>query len=209
MVLSDAIIDCVDTIGFQGGKAVADLRVTEHSIRTGPKELTDFYYSSTMAGPSERAWTSRSFPNNRGSHSIYASAFWETSKFVFFSEKRRPVGLKLTYRVPTLSRADGTVEIDVNGQRVAQVPVGRAWQTLELSILSDCVVDGTNEIVIAWPREDDGAEAALGRVADTLIARRLPYFYRVFGEIHSLLVFDPSGFSTDSSETHSVDWTGR
>jgi hypothetical protein len=209
MVLSDAIIECVDAIGFPGAKDVSDLRIREHSIRTGPKELTDFYYSSTMAGPTERAWTSRSFPNNRGSHGIYASAFWEKSKFVFFSEKRRPAGLKLTYRVPTLSISDGTVEIDVNGHPVAHVPVGRTWQTLEFSILSDYVVDGTNEIVITWPKNEDGSEGALARAADTLIARRLPYFYEVFGEIHSLLVFDASGFSAAFSETHSVDWTGR
>src|SRR5580704_6160712 len=79
LVLSEAVVKCVSAIGFDIGKEVSELRVKEHSPSTGPKELTDFYYSSAIPGPSERAWTSRSLPTNRGSHSIYASAFWETS----------------------------------------------------------------------------------------------------------------------------------
>ena len=191
MVLSEAIVKCVKAIGLDIGKDVSDLRSKEHSIRTGPKELTDFYYSSAMLGPTERSWTSRSFTQNHGSHCIYASAFLETSKFIFFAEKGQPVGLKFTYRVPTSSTSAGTVEIDVNGHRVARVPAGRTWQTLEMSILGNYVADGINEIVITWPNEDEGSEAVLGRAADTLDARRLPHFYRLFGEIYALIAFDP------------------
>jgi hypothetical protein len=54
------------------------------------------------------------------------------------------------------------------------------------------VVDGTNEIVISWPDEVASSGIQLGRAADALGARRLPYFYRVYGEIHALSVFDPS-----------------
>ena len=125
------LLNALSAIGFEIGKEVSDLRVKEHSIRTGPKELTDFYYSSTIPGPSERAWTSRSFATNRGSHCIYASAFWETSKFVFIGEKGRPIGLRFTYRVPTSSLCHSTVEIDVNGHRVTQAPAVQTWQTLE------------------------------------------------------------------------------
>jgi hypothetical protein len=100
-----------------------------------------------------RAWTSRSLPTNRGSHSIYASAFWETSKFVFIGEKAQPVGLRLTYRVPTSPLCNGAVEIDVNGHRVAQAPADPTWRTLEMLIESNYVVDGTNEIVVTWPDE--------------------------------------------------------
>jgi hypothetical protein len=201
MVLGDAVVQCVNAIGLDIGKEVSDLRVQEHAIRTGPKELTDFYYSSAMIDPAERAWTSRSFSTNRGSHSIYASAFWETSKFIFFADKGQPVGLKFTYRVPTSSSSGGTVQIAVNGHRVEQAPVGRGWQTLEIAISSTYVVDGINEIVITWPKEGDSSQVELDRAADALLARRLPRFYRVFGEIHALTVFDPSG----SGALHSGD----
>jgi hypothetical protein len=189
LVLSEAIAKCLGTIGRDIGKAVSDLRVKEHSVSTGPKELTDFYYSSAIPGPSERAWTSRSCLNNRGSDCIYASALWRTSKFLFFAEKGLPIGLKLTYRVPTLPLSGGTVEIDVNGHRAAQLSGSRTWQTQEISVLGVCVVDGMNEIIVTWPDDDGCDEAAAHRVADALLAAGpLPFFYRVFGEIHALSV---------------------
>lgn len=191
MTLAGAVVECLGDTAEQ----VADLRAKEHSTITGPKELTEFYYSSAMAGPSERAWTSRSFLTNRGSHRIYAAAFWETSRFVFFAEAGRPVGLKLTSRVPNSSMPDGHVGVQVNGQSVAQAPAGQAWNTLELSVLGTSVLGGMNEIIITWPNPEDRSADALGRAADTLIAGGLPSFYRIFGEIHSLVVSDPPGLS--------------
>jgi hypothetical protein len=175
-------------------KEVLDLRVKEHSPKNGPKELTEWYYSSGIPGPSERAWTSRSLPNNRGSHNIYASAFWETSKFVFISEKGQTIGLRFTYRVPASSLTDGSVEIEVNGYRMARAPADQTWRTLETVIAGNYVIDGTNEIIITWPDEENASQMQLGRAADALGARRLPYF-RVYGEIHAVSVFDPSGVS--------------
>jgi hypothetical protein len=188
-------------------KEISNLRINQHSPRTGPKDLTDWYYSSGIPDPSERAWTSRSFPNNRGSHSIYASAFWETSKFVFIGEKGRPIGLRFTYRVPTSSLTDGAVEINVNGFRVARTPADQTWQTLETIIEGNNVVDGTNEIIITWPDDENASEVQLRRAADALGARRLPYFYRVYGEIYAVSVFDPSGVS-DAKRMSEQDSSG-
>jgi hypothetical protein len=200
IVLSDAIIKCLSTIGTDIRNDVSMLRSKEHSIKSGPKELTDFYYSSAMLGPLERIWTSKSFSTNRGSHCIYASAFWETSKFIFFSEKEQPVGLRLTFRVPDLSGSGEMLAIKVNGHLVAQAPAGESWQTLEMFVLGDNVVDGKNEIVITWPNQDERSQVTLDRAADALLARRLPRFYRVFGEIHSLLAFDPFGRAAELND---------
>jgi hypothetical protein len=195
LILSEAVIKSVSAVGLDIDKEIADLRVKQHSPRTGPKELTEWYYSSAIPSPSERAWTSRSLPNNRGSHNIYASAFWETSKFVFIGEKGQPIGLRFTYRVPTSSLTDGAVEIDVNGYRVARAPAGQIWQTLETIIEGNYVVNGANEIIITWPDDVNSFQVQLSRAADALGARRLPYFYRVYGEIHAVSVFDPSTVS--------------
>lgn len=195
LILSEAVVKSVSAIGLDIDKEISNLRVEQHSPRTGPKELTEWYYSSAIPCPSERAWTSRSLPNNRGSHSIYASAFWETSKFVFIGEKGQPIGLRFTYRVPTSSLTDGAVEIDVNGSRVARAPADQTWHTLETIIEGNNVVDGTNEIITTWPNEENVSQVQLRRAADALGARRLPYFYRVYGEIYTVSVFDPSGVS--------------
>jgi hypothetical protein len=83
----------------------------------------------------------------------------------------------------------------VNGYPVARAPADQIWQTLETVIEGNYVVSGTNQIIITWPDHVDSFQVQLSRAADALGARRLPYFYRVYGEIHALSVFDPSGVS--------------
>lgn len=177
-----------------------DIRAREHSIRSGPRELTEFYYSSVAAGSSARDWTSSSFATNRGSRSMFASAFWKRSRFVFFADAGRPAGLELTFRVPYLAASGGEVDIEVNGQRVGQAAGSRNWRTLEVSVPGDRMADGLNEIVLTWPEQDQPSDEALGQAADMLSARQLPRFYPVFGEIHSLLVFDPPARAAECEE---------
>jgi hypothetical protein len=192
LVLSRAIVDSLRAIGQDIAKQLTELRYREHSIGTAPKELTDFYYSSAMLGPAERAWTSQSFSNNRWSPSLYGSAFSNNSKFIFFGEKGRKVGLRLTCRIPTLSGFHATVGIEVNGHGLAQATVGPTWRTTELVIPTEYLVDGINEVLLTWPDDDDVSDLLLERAADALVTQRLPYFYPVFGEIHSLTAYTPA-----------------
>lgn len=189
-VLGDAIANSLQEIGSELATDVAGLRASEHSLRTGAKELTDFYYSSTIPSISKRAWTTCSLPSNGGSHSMFASAYWETSKFIFVGESGRAVGLKLTCRLPASSAAGCAIEITVNNRTIGRASVGAQWQTVAMSIPGDCILDGINELAIAWPSETGCSDPGLARMAEELVARRLPRFHRVFGEIHSLLVFD-------------------
>ena len=205
IVLCDALVESLKTNGIDIGQEVSDLRLKEHSLESGPKDLTDFYYSSTMLVPWEHAWTSKSFATNRGSRCIYASAFWKTSKFVFLGEKGKSIGLKFTHRIPNLQRSDVAVEINVNGRNVAQPLADRTWKTLEARISGDYLVDGLNEVVVVWPDQEDCSETELNRTADALLARRVPRFYRVFGEIHALSVFDLSEYPVEIGGTHGAD----
>ena len=198
LVLAEAVANCVKAVGLDIQKDILDLRVEENSIRTGPKELTDFYYSSAIPDLSKRSWMSQSLPTNRGSRSIFSSAFYQTSEFVFFGDRGRPAGLKFVYRIPNLPASNGSVAIDVNNHRLAEVPAGPTWQTFEISILGDHVVDGMNHITITWPDEEYCEEIELHNAADAIAARRLPYFYRVFGEIHALQAFDALECSANS-----------
>ncbi len=197
--LGDAVAKCLEATSAGISREFDDTRAREHSVRSGSRELTDFYYSSAAAGSSERDWTSSSFATNRGSRSIFASAFWERSRFVFFADAGRPAGLKLTFRVPYLAASGGDVGVEVNGQTMAQVAASRSWRTLELSVLGEWIVDGSNEVVVTWPEQDDSSAEALSRAADLLTAKQLPRFYPVFGEIHSLLVFDSGGSPASQS----------
>lgn len=202
LTFGDAAVAALADIGVNIGDEVADLRIRDHSARSGPKELTDFFYSAAIPALSERGWTSRAFATNHGSHAIYASAFWEESRFVFFAEKGQDIRITLTYRVPFSSK--GIVTVDLNGHRLADLPAARTWRTWKLSVSSDCVNRGQNEILISWPTEEVPSDVLLNEAATHLLAMRLPYFHRVFGEIHTLSVADRSGMAQDALQTASL-----
>lgn len=187
----DAAVASLADVGIAVGDEIANLRLREHSTRSGPKELTDFFYSAAIPALSERGWASRALTTNQGSHSIYASAFWEKTHYVFYAEKGQDVGIALTYRV-RLFAPGGTVTVSVNGRRIAELPAGSTWRTQKIAVPNDCILGGANEMVISWPADDQDSDVLLARAADSLLAKRLPYLHRVFGEIHSLSITDTS-----------------
>jgi hypothetical protein len=204
LTLGEAMVNSIKAVGLDIGNDINELRIKEHSVTNEPMDLTDFYYSSAIPAYSQSAWTSKSLPGNGGSQCMYASAFWPTSNFIFFSDGGRQIGLKLTYRIPESSSLNAKVGIQVNGSSVAEGRAGPAWRTLDTTIPGDCVMKGINQILITWPDEEDRSGVAVKRAADMLLARRVPRFHRVFGEIHSLMAFD-SGGSADLKLHNSAD----
>ena len=192
-LLAKAISDCLAPVRPAFRKSIAGLQIAEHSTKSGAKELTEFCYASAVPAPSESAWTTKSFPNNYGSRAIFASAFDERSKFPFVGERGQSVKLKLCCRVPGLTGGDAALKIAVNGRPVAEVVARQDWATHQVLVPGDCVSDGVNEIVISWPPQPDSCEEALRRASDLLLEGQLQYFHYIFGEVHSLTVFDPSG----------------
>ena len=201
LVLATAIVNSLGAVGADIAERNFALGIRERSLRPSGTELNDFYYSSQLAGPAERAWTTRAFVNNRRSHAAYSSALWKRSKFVFIGERGRAVGLKLTYRIPQSSAPNGEIAIDIGGHRVAEAVAEHTWRTIEISIPGPCVVDGLNEITLTWPSAEDPSNDPLGQVADALVARRMPRFHRVFGEIHSLKMFDTAGLTRELGQS--------
>lgn len=204
LLLCDAFAACLDRAGVDMTQNLARLRQEYHSLAGGPKDLTDFYYSSAIPALSERGWTSRSLPTNRGSHALYASAFWFTSKFIFFAERACGATLHFTYRVPAPTKPGASVTVDINGRRAATLIADRVWRTSEVRIQNAAMMDGMNEVTITWPSEEAPSEPALAEMADDLIAGRLRYFHRVFGEIHALWAFDSSSAATSASRWRSL-----
>jgi hypothetical protein len=187
LVLGEAIA----TVARQSSAQIQDfvaLRLSEHSLSSGPKELTHFYYSSAIPALAKRGWMTCSLADNGGSRAMYASAYWEASKFIFFSEGGKAVDVKLTCRLPASDVSGAAIELAINGHPLLRAPIDTQWQTLRMSIPGERIVDGMNEIAITWPIDTAGSQAALARMADELMARQLPRFHRVFGEIHSLVV---------------------
>jgi hypothetical protein len=192
LALCNAVAESVKQVGLEIGARLDELRVEQHSPKDSPRELTDFYYNSAVPSVSERLWTSRSFPNNRGSHSDCTAALWDKSLFLFYAKKGQDVSLRFTYRVP-LASGDFFVAVEVNDRPVAELPSQSTWCTRDIAIDGDWVVDGVNKVLVSWPTEEPPSENALARIVDELGAQRLPRFSRVFGEIHTLCAFVLAG----------------
>jgi hypothetical protein len=107
---------------------------------------------------------------------------------VFFAEKRQDIGITFAYRVRLSAPPHGTVTVDVNGSRLAELPAEPNWCTRRIFVPNEYIVDGLNKISIAWPTHEPTTDVLLSEAADSLLAMRLPYFSRVFGEIHTLSV---------------------
>jgi hypothetical protein len=188
LTFSDAAVTALGEVGVDMQESIAHLRIQEHSIRSGPKELTDFFYSAAVPARCEHGWTSRAFPTNHGSHSIYASAFWPTSNFVFFAAQDQDVAITLTFRVRSGSTSEAGVRVDVNGRHIAALTAERTWCTQTISVPREYLEEGLNDISISWPADEVPSDALLAEAANSLLASRLPYLHRVFGEIHSLRI---------------------
>lgn len=201
LTFGDAAVASLAEVGIDIADEIANLRIKEHCTRSGPKELTNFFYSAPIPARSERGWTSWSLASNHGSHSLYASAFWEKSSYVFFAERDQHLGITFTYRVRFTSMFGATVTVDVNGHRIAELPAERTWRTRRISVPNNCIVDGLNEISISWPTEEEASAGdLLDEAANSLLAMRLPYFYRIFGEIHTLEIADLAAHAGDAVE---------
>ena len=192
LTFTDAAVASLAQVGIAIGQEMEALRAREHSTRSGPKELTDFFYSAAVPALSERGWTSRALPTNHGSHATYASAFWEKTHYIFCADKSQDIGITFSYRVP-LCAAGATVLVEVNGHRIATLAAQPTWRAERIFVPADCLVDGVNEISISWPAEDRSSDVLLDQAADCFVAKRLPYLHRVFGEIHSLAIAEQSG----------------
>ena len=107
---------------------------------------------------------------------------------MFFAEKGQDIGITFTYRFRLSSLPHGTVTVDVNGSRLAELPAEPTWCTRKIFVPNEYIVDGLNKILIAWPTRESTADVLLSEAADGLLAMRLPYFSRVFGEIHTLSI---------------------
>lgn len=187
LVLAEAVARAVAGTKPHFATQIADLRTAEHSARSGRRQLIDFYYNSSVVSSSERRWTTSALPTNRGSRNVYTSAFSSLSRFIFCGESQRACCLRLTCRVPHLA-TPVRLGIAINRAAIGDWPVNKQWRTIEVEVPGNVLSDGMNEVILSWPDEDDCEGAQIERAADMLTRFRLPYFYRVYGEVHSLTI---------------------
>lgn len=158
------------------------LSLAAHSATRRPRELLEFFYSSSACLPKELLW---SMPGGKvqGSLPHYHRAYWIESAFAFVADAGTALIFRMTCRLPRHSDADG-VEISVNGVSIARIDVGQKWATYEVRCPGDVISDGINELRIRWPAT--GSAHAGGAAAALQALGSAHALFTVFGEIHAL-----------------------
>src|SRR5438874_7843395 len=204
LTLVDAIVKSLAALGVDVRKETGELRRQERSVRTARIDLTDFYYASAVPNYYNRGWITTALANNHGSQSLFASALCDFSNFVFFADRNGPIKMTLTFRTPSAKPASSVI-IHVNGRHLTTISAAERWATVETLIPADCLLDDSNEICIQWPDDALDDTDCLRRAANMLLARRIPRFHRILGEIYSLVVSGaPDSIGVDSGREELV-----
>lgn len=177
--------------GIEAGERLAQLRREEHSVALGERDLLSYYYSSSALQPQEAHWVALSRSEwAQADVSHFYKAYGLESKFLFVGEAGLPVRLRLTCRLPAGEGREGIIGIGFNGGLRTEAVIDRQWGAWDVEVPGEEVREGLNEVVIRWPLPEFPVARCLEAVADDLIDRAVPDFYRVFGEIHSFTASD-------------------
>jgi hypothetical protein len=189
--LLDAVVVALKKLGIDARPGLDQVRRAEHSVANGTINLLDSYYCSAALQPQELFWA---LPMAERSlfklWSDYYNAYSIESRFVFVGEAGVPVRLRLTCRLPGDSAQEGQIHVEVNGKRIGETTIHRDWETWDLFVAAQIVVDGLNDVVIRWPVPAFPGDKALAATADDLAGETQPEFFPLFGEIHSFTASD-------------------
>ena len=189
-ILLGGVVQALKQLNIEAQARLDQLRKEEHSVASRDTDLLDFYYCSAGGQMQEVVWVMprRDRFVHRESH--FYKAYWLKSKFVFVGEAECPVKLQITARVPNPTASNDPVSIEVNGNVVARIPAGRAWESWEVMLPHSTVNNGINEVVLCWPMPEFPGKAGYLGVINDLAEGNIPEFFCVFGEIHTFTASD-------------------
>jgi len=184
-LLLGAIVDALEEVGIEARDHLAQLRREEHSAGRRDVDLLDYFYCSSADQPQELEGLAG--PNSRTDiERHYYRAFGPRSKFLFVGEIGYGVTFTITCRLPEPKSATKKVSIELNGKCDVEFDANSQWTTWEIDIPEQDIREGLNELTVHWPTPEFRSEESLSEATKALTQHKLPNFYPVFGEIHSL-----------------------
>jgi hypothetical protein len=192
----DAIAAALKSAGEDVSEQLANIRAEEQKAAGGKTNLLDYYYCSSSAQPLDTVWVLPLQQQLTGSD--YFRAHWWKSRFIFVGRTGVDASLTLTCRVCDPGPGSPTIGVEVNGRLRLEVPASTQWETWNIQVPADLLVDGVNEICISWPDPDNAGAQALARTAKQILEGTFTELFCIFGEIHSFTAAQP--FSTANQD---------
>lgn len=170
--LMDAVVEAYQPVIPAIEEQVRLAREKNHDVVLKEIDLLDTFYCVT-------AWTQAE--TNLKKRFAYYKACRIESPFILYCSLPQSVELKITYRVPDSD--SGEIILTVNGNHLHRLPISHDWKTVKLTIPSNCLRPGNNEIRLRWPVQlTSGTTKILGAI-DKLERGERVEFCDYFGEI--------------------------
>jgi hypothetical protein len=174
--LMDAVVEAYRHVIPAIEEHVKIAREKNHDVTLKEIDLLDTFYCATSWMQPEGGWKKRF---------AYYKAYRRESPFILYCSIPQSVVLKITYRVPESDSSE--IILKVNGSQLHHLPVSSDWKTAKLTIQSDCLRIGNNEIKICWPVQFMSGKTKILRAVDKLEKGEMVGFYDYFGEISTFV----------------------
>ncbi|HYG61518.1 MAG TPA: hypothetical protein VEL74_02970 [Thermoanaerobaculia bacterium] len=113
-------------------------------------------------------------------------ALWPTSTFYLVADGERDLLLELTVRLPAMAGSSGVVAVEIDGERVGEVPASATWSRALLPVDRGALNRGLNRVSLTWPLPGAVGDQALATAVERLRGGLPADIYPVFGEVFSL-----------------------
>lgn len=183
------MVGVLEGIGINAGGQLNQLRREEHSVALRDTNLLDYYYVSSARQAQAETWLIPQLQKLNEAKNYY-TAYLRESRFFFVGDANRPVRLRLTCRLPESESDEGTISVEVNGDRLGDAVISRQWSTWEIEVAGGEIRDGLNEVVIRWPTPAFPGDKLLESLIDRITDKSLPEFFCPFGEIYAFSAAD-------------------
>ena len=176
--LSVYLIEALETVLTPSTPGLRDmmkrLLISEFCVGNAPCDLAQRAYSSTSL--EDWDWLN---------HTIFYRARQPKSTFRFICCQKFPIRLTITARSRSLP-ASGVATLESNGRPVAPFSMSSGWETHQLELPADYLVEGMNSFSIRWPAQNFTIEDRLRTIGRDLEAGRIPTVPLIYAEIAEL-----------------------
>ncbi len=171
--------------------------MVEELTRIGrdPRARHDGLLRGEHAGPADLladAQLATTFAERAGSGIGPAAAYLRSARpstvSTFVVDDPAPCEVRLTWRLPRDLTTPATVALTINEHPAGNVPGDSQWRTDTFAVDPGWLRPGLNTAEIRWPRDGDGTDTLLDRLAERLECGEVLPSHPVFGHVHAWTV---------------------
>ena len=174
--LITAMVDALEEFGIPTRATLESLIIKEHAVKNRAVNLVHLLYSTGSFA--------RPLMDQRPE---FYQATARNTTFPFVCDKPEPLNFALTVKVPAAA-PEQTIALRVNGTPLVEIPAVDRWTTETLSVPTNLLRLGLNEVEIYWPMTVWSHEEQKEHIAECLEVGETMEITPIFGLVHAFRV---------------------